>query len=176
MIELSGRIHPVFRMTAPKSAFQNSETYLWFYIRFSIFSSFFNGQIKGEPEDREHRRQKAEGRTRRANPAASSEQCSRACRDKRTARRAIRRELSEQMSPRGANVESKACQLTRKAGPTRNSHNQRAEIVNSARVGAINLKSGIKTKTTTGCSKTRALTKRVPFRVNTNFLKFCQTI
>ena len=176
MIELSGRIHPVFRMTAPKSAFSNQRICLWF-LYFSIFSFFFRGQMKGEPEDSEQQRIiKVRRPHKRANPAASGEQCSRACRDKRTARRAIRRELSEQMSPRGANVESKACQLARKAGPTTNRPNQRAEIVNCARVGAINLKSGIKTKATTGCSKTRALAKRVPFRIKSNFLKFDHTV
>ena len=40
MIELSSIIHPVFRMTAPKSAFSNSRTCLWFYI-FSIFFFLF---------------------------------------------------------------------------------------------------------------------------------------
>ena len=77
--------------------------------------------MKGEPEDSEQQRIQVRRPHKRANPAASGEQCSRACRDKRTARRAIRRELSEQMSSRGANVESKACQLTRKAGPTNSS-------------------------------------------------------
>ena len=122
------------------------------------------------------KRKHTDGRTKWSNPATSSEQCSRACRDKRTARRAIRRELSEQMSPRGANVESKACQFARKAGPTSNSHHQRTKIVNRARVRAINLKSGVKTKATTVRSKARALTKRVPFRIKTNVLKSYHTI
>ena len=134
---------------------------------FKFYLLFFEGRSKESQRTRKKssRREKAEGRANRANPAASSEQCSRACRDKRTARRAIRRELSEQMSSRGANVKSKACQLARKAGATSNSRYQRAEIVNSAWGRTINLKSGVKTKATTGSSKTRALTKSVPFRV-----------
>ena len=128
-------------------------------------------QIEGEPEDKEQQKrtysedEKVQEAEQSGRPAASGKQCSRAGRVKRTARWAIRRELSEQIWSRRANVESKACQLTRKAGPTNNSRHQRAEIVNCARVGAIDLKSGAKTKTTTGCSKTRALTKRVPFRI-----------
>ena len=131
---------------------------------------------QGAPKEKYAEDEKYKGRTKPANPAASSEQCSRACRDKRTARRAIGRELSKQMSPRGANVKSKTCQLARKAGATSNSRYQRAEIVNSAWGRTINLKSGVKTKTTTGSSKTRALTKSVPFRVKMNFRKICQTV
>ena len=73
--------------------------------------------------------EEAEARAKRASPTASSEQCSRACRDQRKARWAIRRELPEQMSTRGADVESKARQFSGKACPLRNSSNQRAEIV-----------------------------------------------
>ena len=94
---------------------------------------FFAGQKRGISDGKAKKPlrglEEAEGRAKRASLTASNEQCSRACRDQRTARWAIRRELPEQMPTRGADVESEARQFSGKAGPLRNSSNQRAEIV-----------------------------------------------
>ena len=70
---------------------------------------FFAGQKRGISDGKAKKPlrglEEAEGRAKRASLTASNEQCSRACRDQRTARWAIRRKLPEQMPTRGADVE-----------------------------------------------------------------------
>ena len=104
------------------------------HMNFQVFYFFFSRQVKVKPEDKEHQKKnmhktrKDRRPNKRAHPAASSVQCSKACRDKRTARRGIRRKLPKQMPSRGAKYESKACQLTRKAGaPTTVASSERSK-------------------------------------------------
>ena len=118
-------------MTVPQTAFLNN--FVFFFSAFLAFYRFFGASLGEKPTEKdgkEPERTREQGRTEQTSPTNSTEQSSRARRNERTARLAIRRELPEQMAAKGPDVESEACQLTRKAGRPRRSSQQGAEIIN----------------------------------------------
>ena len=97
------------------------------FFLFSDFVIFINFKLQPEEEASGkymENRHRVQGRTEQTSSTTSDEQSSRARRNERTARLAIRRELPEQVSARGADVESEACQLTGETGCTRHSSQQ----------------------------------------------------
>ena len=90
------------------------------------FLKQLEGEASGEGIERNRR---VQGRIRQMSPITSYEESNRARRDERTAKRAIKRELPEQVSAKGADVESERCQLIRETEQTRHSSQQLTDII-----------------------------------------------